>query len=104
MGYDPGRFISAVNEEFHCSICTLVLEEPMQSPCEHIFCNKCIKDWLKVKTICPVDNNSLTLDEMKPTPRYFRNILDKMEIRCDFGRREQSSHFRLSYKQKSFLF
>lgn len=87
MGYEVARCVSEIDEEFHCSICTMVLENPMQSPCEHIYCAECIKGWLKVDASCPVDRCSLAMDNLKPAPRYFRNMLDKVEIRCSFGKR-----------------
>lgn len=87
MGYDLLRFISEVDEEFHCSICTMVLEDPVQSPCEHLFCNKCITDWLATDRRCPVDLNSFQLDDVKSLPRVFRNLLNKLEIKCDFRKR-----------------
>lgn len=85
MGYEIERFVCAIDEEFHCSICTMVLKDPLQSPCEHIFCSECINGWLKVKETCPVDQSILPFDDLKPPPRYFRNLLEKMEIRCDLG-------------------
>lgn len=86
MGYESVLFVNEIDEEFHCTICTMVLENPMQSPCEHIFCNECIEGWLRVEESCPIDRCFLHADDLKPTPRYFRNMLDKLEIRCSFGK------------------
>lgn len=86
MGYDLARFVALIDEDFHCVICTMVLEHPVQSPCEHIFCNDCIVKWLSIKETCPVDQSSLRVQDLKSVPRYFRNLLDKMEILCDFGK------------------
>lgn len=84
MGYESIRFVSEVDEEFYCSICTMVLEDPMESPCEHLFCNECVKRWLATDRRCPVDRSSLKLDMLKHPARFFRNMLDKLEIKCDF--------------------
>lgn len=89
MGYDFGRFTAEIDEDFHCVICTMVLENPVQSPCEHIFCNDCVVKWLLVKESCPVDQRLLRVGDLKSVPRYFRNLLDKMEIRCDYGKLEK---------------
>lgn len=86
MGYDIARFVDKIDENFHCIICTTVLENPVQSPCEHIFCNDCIITWLTVKNTCPADQCLLRVEDLKSVPRYFRNLLDKMKIRCDFGK------------------
>lgn len=84
MGYDLLRFIGDIDEEFQCSICAMVLENPVQSPCEHTFCNECIKGWLSNNRTCPSDRKALTVDDLKPVARYFRNLLNKFEIRCEF--------------------
>lgn len=87
MGYDLARFVSKIDEEFVCSICSMVMANPVQSPCEHTFCSECIKEWLRVNGSCPIDRTILIFVDLKPTPRYFRNMMDKMEIRCDFGKK-----------------
>lgn len=84
MGYDLVRFVGFVDEEFYCTICTMVLETPLQSPCDHLFCSKCISEWLSVESICPVDRRLLTTDGLKPPARYFLNMLDKLVIKCSF--------------------
>ena len=39
MGFDLQRFPNGVDEELICSICSGVLEDPLQAPtCEHAFC------------------------------------------------------------------
>ncbi len=85
MGFELLRFVCNVDEEFLCSICASVLEEPVQSECEHIFCNQCITLWLEKDKSCPVDRKPLESTNLKPVARYFRNLLDKLEIRCDYG-------------------
>lgn len=84
MGYDLVRFIGAIDEEFYCAICTMVLEDPQQSPCDHLFCRKCIKDWLVVDNSCPVDRRSLIIDSLKSPARYFLNMMDRLDIKCFF--------------------
>lgn len=86
MGYELTRFIGEIDEELKCSICTIVLEEPMQTPCEHLFCCECIKGWVAVDRSCPVDRQSLTSDSFKPAARYLRNMLGKLDIQCDFSK------------------
>ena len=47
MGYDVTRFTDQpVDGEFLCSICLGVFEDPLQSPCGHVYCSACIKNWL----------------------------------------------------------
>lgn len=84
MGYETTRFIGAIDEEFHCIICTTVLENPVQTPCDHSFCNECISDWLSINKICPADRKPLTISDLKPPSRPFRNLWNKLDIKCDF--------------------
>lgn len=84
MGYDLTRFTCEINEEFICTICTLVLENPLQTPCEHSFCNECIKGWLTVDKTCPVDRRPLVVNDLMVPSRVLRNLLNNLEIKCDF--------------------
>lgn len=86
MGYELARFVGQVDQEFICSICMMVLEIPVESPCEHIFCSECIKDWLAVESTCPVDRLPIHSFDLRAMPRYFRNLLDKLEVRCELGK------------------
>jgi hypothetical protein len=86
MGYDSIRFITQIDDEFLCVICTMVLQNAVQSPqCEHLFCDQCIREWLLINKSCPVDRNPLKCDDLKPIARSLRNLLNKLEIKCDFG-------------------
>lgn len=84
MGHDWLRFIDECDEEFLCQICTMVLENPVETPCEHFFCNKCIKDWLLIDEFCPIERNPLTAADLKAPSRLLRNLLGKLNIKCDF--------------------
>lgn len=37
-----------------CVICFEIHERPVVTNCEHKFCEKCLKDWLKEDTTCPL--------------------------------------------------
>lgn len=84
MGYEITRFIGRIDEEFLCSICTMVLQNPVQSSCEHMFCDSCIKDWLLLDQRCPEDRLPLKFDQLKTPGRVIRNLLNKLNIKCDF--------------------
>lgn len=106
MGYDQSRFSSNVDEEFLCSICVLVIENPVQTPCEHLFCIKCIRDWLCVNKTCPVDSRPLTADNLSEPNRVLRNLLNRLDIKCDFGRTTFNSpnHKRRDEYFRNFIF
>ncbi|CAG2119319.1 unnamed protein product, partial [Medioppia subpectinata] len=87
MGFEINCFVSPslVNEDLICNICGGVLEDGLWSPeCEHSFCKVCIHKWLQRSTVCPNDRQYLNLTLLKPIPRFMRNILDKLEMKCKF--------------------
>lgn len=89
MGYEVVRFQGEVDEELICSICSGVLEEPLQAPiCEHAFCAACIHEWLNHQPTCPVDRQNITSAQLKPVPRILKNLLARLTINCanaEFG-------------------
>ena len=42
-GYQE-NFVSVVDEDFQCCICTFPLREPLQTRCGHRFCRECLED------------------------------------------------------------
>ena len=48
-----------------CSICFGTLKEPMETPCNHKFCRKCIEEWLETADTCPIYCQNITLKELK---------------------------------------
>ena len=65
MGFDIERFVESVNEGLLCCICRDVLEDPLQSPCEHAFCSSCIQAWLVAECTCPEDRQPLTSSQLR---------------------------------------
>lgn len=83
MGIDQELFVSEPDQELVCPLCYGVLEEPMQgSSCDHLFCRKCIRDWLKQSSKCPVDRKYLSENSLRHPPKLISNLINKMEIRC----------------------
>ncbi|CAF1276658.1 unnamed protein product [Rotaria magnacalcarata] len=84
MGFDIQRFPNNIDEEFICSICGGVLQDPLQIPtCEHTFCQACIEEWLSQTKICPIDRTPVEINQMKLVPRILKNLLNRLDIRCE---------------------
>lgn len=87
MGYDTQRFTGNVDEEFICSICHGVLEDPVQiAVCEHSFCKLCITEWLSKQQTCPLDRRLLSVKILKPIPRVLKVFLSRVNISCDYAK------------------
>ena len=85
MGWDRRRFIDhdSMVDAIICFICTNVVEDPVQTPCEHIFCNECITKWMEEGRVsCPVDECRLSLNELKPPHRLTMQLLNNLVVRC----------------------
>ena len=85
MGWDIDRFVDKDNiiEDLVCTICTDVVDDPLQTPCDHLFCNECITQWLKGgQKTCPVDQEKLTLNALKQPSRMMRPLINKLTLKC----------------------
>ncbi len=49
-----------------------------------LYFKECINDWLVHKNSCPNDRQVLLPSHLKPVPRFMKNILDKLQIKCKF--------------------
>ncbi|KAI1291691.1 E3 ubiquitin-protein ligase NRDP1 [Halotydeus destructor] len=85
MGYETERFITHVDEEFLCSICLNVFKDPVNGPCGHSFCSTCIDGWIPVNSnCCPLDKKPLIKKDIIPSCIPFKNLLNRLKLRCDF--------------------
>ncbi len=46
-GRDVSLFVAHVDEDLLCPVCTCVLIDPHDTPCDHVFCYACIKETIK---------------------------------------------------------
>ncbi len=84
MGFDENRFEGEVDHDFRCSICRDIIEDPIASKCEHVFCKLCIYEWLQRESSCPVDRKSLNNSQLCEPSRFFRNFYSKLILKCEF--------------------
>lgn len=81
QGYDV-EFDPPLESKYECPICLMALRNAVQTPCGHRFCKNCI-----VKSIrdtgqkCPVDNETLSEDQLFPDNFAKREILS-LTVRC----------------------
>lgn len=85
MGFDQERFLTPPDDEFLCSICLSVFDDPVNGPCGHAFCTKCIDHWIPTAVnTCPLDKKPLCRKDLTPVCLPFRNLLYRLEMKCDF--------------------
>jgi hypothetical protein len=77
MGYDIERFIKlSINQEFICDICQGILEEPLMiRDCKHLFCCKCIHEYIKEIGVCPKDGFPLSPSQLVEPIKLVKNML-----------------------------
>ena len=72
--------------EFECDLCRNVLKKPVVIPCcRQTYCRDCIDEWLKERGTCPIDRKPLSIDGLSKAPRLVTNLINKMQIKCDYS-------------------
>jgi hypothetical protein len=85
MGWDISRFLEKDNivEDLLCTICTDIIEDPVQTNCEHTFCRECISTWLEGgQRTCPEDRQQLSSNDLRPPSRLTKQLLNNLIVRC----------------------
>lgn len=84
-GYDIELFVCDVPEEFICSVCHGVMYQPLQTPCEHIFCGACAHEAISRRRLCPVDRRPVTEAELRPMHRVLQSLHEGLHMRCRYA-------------------
>uniref|UniRef100_A0A4W4EZT5 PDZ domain containing ring finger 4 n=1 Tax=Electrophorus electricus TaxID=8005 RepID=A0A4W4EZT5_ELEEL len=82
MGFEIDRFESPVDPDFVCRLCGKVLEEPLTTPCGHVFCSGCVIPWVDKQSSCPVKCQGISTKELNHV-LPMKNLILKLDIRCD---------------------
>ncbi|XP_041110391.1 PDZ domain-containing RING finger protein 4-like isoform X1 [Polyodon spathula] len=86
MGFDLDRFAEAVDPDLKCKLCTKVLEEPLSTPCGHVFCAGCLLPWAVQQRLCPLHCQSISAKELHQV-FPLKNLILKLDIRCEYHSR-----------------
>ncbi|XP_078424598.1 PDZ domain-containing RING finger protein 4 [Cetorhinus maximus] len=86
MGFELDRFIEEVDPELKCNLCNKVLEDPLTTPCGHVFCASCVLPWVVQQGMCPVQCQRMSTKELNHV-LALRNLISKLDIKCDYRSR-----------------
>merc|ERR1711871_379045 len=98
---DPSRFVdvdSRVVEELLCPVCGTVPtgdDEPLQLPCQHMFCRGCIERALVRKGECPVCRTPVQPSDLR-TSRPIANVISRLKVACEYVDRGCPDHVEIS--------
>jgi hypothetical protein len=99
-GFDENRFESPVSENFKCSICLNVLNDPKSCRNnQHYFCFGCIGQHLANFHTCPECMEELTPETLGTPPRVLMNCIAELPIKCNHSERGCSDRVQLGRLQ-----
>ncbi|XP_020832926.1 ligand of Numb protein X 2-like isoform X2 [Phascolarctos cinereus] len=78
------NFQDEVDDELTCNICLQPLLQPVDTPCGHTYCYRCLESFLQDSDFCPMDREPLTFPSCRKSTLLVRNLLDKLIVFCPF--------------------
>uniref|UniRef100_A0A8B9Q7J5 LNX2 protein n=1 Tax=Apteryx owenii TaxID=8824 RepID=A0A8B9Q7J5_APTOW len=78
------NFQDEVDDELTCHICLQPLLQPMDTPCGHTYCFKCLENFMQEYNFCPMDRKKLSFQQCHKSSLLVRNLLDKLVVLCPF--------------------
>jgi len=103
-GWDTELFVEPPSDNDLCDICCGVLDDAVETGCGHTFCEKCIREWLEQRQVCPQDQKPLSWADCRAMVRDRRRILD-LKVKCPWCQivmelRELREHKKSKCQQK----
>ncbi|XP_052285535.1 E3 ubiquitin-protein ligase PDZRN3-like isoform X1 [Dreissena polymorpha] len=83
MGFDVEKFVCSVSEDRKCALCHHVLDNPVQSPCGHVFCSSCILPWVVQHGCCPFRCQGLNTGDLTNV-LALRDVILNMKVVCEY--------------------
>ncbi|XP_041939847.1 RING finger protein 151 [Alosa sapidissima] len=80
-GYEVDLFVETPDYDLICIICRGVLRCPVRVACNHIFCKRCILQWLKRQETCPCCRKPVTQNLMFVMFRLSKAI-GRLQVKC----------------------
>ncbi|XP_020781348.1 ligand of Numb protein X 2a [Boleophthalmus pectinirostris] len=71
-----------VDDDLVCHICLQPLVQPLDTPCGHTFCARCLRSFLQDRDFCPLDRAHLQLQACRRSSILVHKLLDKLSVSC----------------------
>ncbi|KAG8144326.1 putative Ligand of Numb protein [Naja naja] len=78
------NFQDEVDDDLTCHICLQPLLQPMDTPCGHTYCFRCLENFMQEYSFCPMDRKKLSFQNCRKSSLLVRNLLDKLIVFCPF--------------------
>mmetsp|Transcript_6334 Transcript_6334/g.6547 ORF Transcript_6334/g.6547 Transcript_6334/m.6547 type:complete len:213 (+) Transcript_6334:34-672(+) len=84
MGFEIECFVhpERISSQLICLICQGVLDRPVQTPSDHLFCEDELLEWMTRSNKCPVTNRLLEPDSITKPSRIIINMIGELERYC----------------------
>lgn len=83
-GLDLDQFVhpERISSQLICPICTQVLDRPVQTATEHLFCEDELLEWMTRSDLCPITKTKLDPSQIRKPGRIVLNMLAELEMYC----------------------
>ena len=84
MGFELELFVhpERISPQLICAICQGVLDRPVETPTEHLFCEDDLLEWMSRSNLCPVTKKVLDPSSIRKPGRIILNMLGELERYC----------------------
>ena len=84
MGIELDLFVTAPSQSLICVVCQGVVDTPVLTPTECLYCEECLLDWMQRSPTCPSTQVALNPEDIKKPSRLVMNILSELVRYCDY--------------------
>lgn len=82
MGFQLELFVDPVEESLKCDLCCSVFRDPVITSCSHVYCEQCLRDWLKERTDCPNGCKQISLENDITHLLPLQILVERLRTRC----------------------
>ena len=80
-GYPISLFLDLIDRRHTCRLCRSVLRGPVCTPCGHVFCFGCLRNWLARNGLCPLGCSAMDIKELRASTKIEQEI-SRLFVKC----------------------